>query len=88
MEGIISMRNATPFITIDTILHVIKSNNVIINTIDKNNEPITYKHDKYNKIPDDIKKQYITKFSAYYKTICGELYTVLDVDICLTKEIH
>lgn len=74
-------RQYTSIMTIDTLLKMFHSDRVILKTFTGDGQPITYKNNKHEQIPDDIKRASISKYSAYYNTICGELYTIIDVDI-------
>ena len=75
------IRQSQPIMTINTVLQMFSSNNRIIISLDTDGVPVTYKNNEYETIPDSVKSITISKFSAYYRTICGEIYTVINADI-------
>ena len=74
-------RQNIAIMSVETLLKMFCSDRVILKTVTKEGHPIVYKNNERESIPDDIKKSNISKYSAYYDTICGESYTIIEADI-------
>ena len=74
-------RQNMAIMSVNTLLKMFHSDRVLLKTMTKDGQPIVYKNNERESIPDDIKRSNISKYSAYYDTICGESYTIIEADV-------